>query len=81
VGARQESPLRERRGGRDRLRAEGGGPNHRLPFTGRVIATLVIMRFQLPHAAWQAGEAEGNTPTLVLVVDISMTYRHCRLLI
>jgi len=33
------------------LRAEGGGPNHRLPFTDRVIATLVIMRFQLPHAA------------------------------
>lgn len=49
--ARQESALRERRGGRDRLRAEGGGPNHRLPFTDRVIVTLVIMRFQLPHAA------------------------------
>jgi hypothetical protein len=28
--ARQESTLRERRGGRDRLRAEGSGPNHRL---------------------------------------------------
>jgi hypothetical protein len=27
------------------------GPNHRLPFVDRVIATLVIMRFQLPHAA------------------------------
>jgi hypothetical protein len=47
----QESALRERRGGRDRLRAEGAGPNHRLPFVDRVIATLVIMRFQLPHAA------------------------------
>ncbi len=33
------------------MRAEGRGPNHRLPFTDRVIATLVIMRFQLPHAA------------------------------
>ena len=33
------------------MRAEGGGPNHRLPFTDRVIATLVIMRLQLPHAA------------------------------
>lgn len=33
------------------MRAEGGGPNHRLPFVDRGIATLVIMRFQLPHAA------------------------------
>lgn len=49
--ARQESRLRERRGGRERLRAEGAGPNRELPFTDRVIATLVILRFQLPHAA------------------------------
>lgn len=49
--ARQESALWERRCGRARLRAEGGGPNHRLPFSDRLIATLVIMRFQLPHAA------------------------------
>lgn len=49
--ARQESVLWERRGRRDRLRAEGGGPDHRLPFVDRVIATLVILRFQLPHAA------------------------------
>ncbi len=49
--ARQESALRERRGGRDRLRAAGAGPNHDLPFADRVIATLVILRFQLPHAA------------------------------
>jgi DDE superfamily endonuclease/Helix-turn-helix of DDE superfamily endonuclease len=49
--ARQESALRERRGGRDRMRAEGGGPYHRLPFVDRVIVTLAIMRFQLPHAA------------------------------
>jgi hypothetical protein len=49
--ARQESALRVRRGGRDRLRAEGAGPNHRLPFIDRLIATLVIVRFQLPHAA------------------------------
>ena len=48
--AQQESRLRERRG-RDRLRAEGAGPGHELPFTDRVIITLVIMRFQLPHAA------------------------------
>lgn len=48
--ARQDSRLRERRG-HDRLRAEGGGPGHQLVFTDRVIATLVVLRFQLPHAA------------------------------
>jgi hypothetical protein len=49
--AQQESWLRDRRGGRDRLRAEGAGPNRELPFADRVIVTLVILRFQLPHAA------------------------------
>jgi hypothetical protein len=49
--ARQESALRVRRGGRDRLRAEGAGPRRELVFVDRVIATLVILRFQLPHAA------------------------------
>jgi hypothetical protein len=48
--AQQESQLHARRG-RDRLRAAGAGPDHDLPFTDRVIATLVILRFQLPHAA------------------------------
>ena len=48
--AQQESRLRDRRG-RDRLRAEGAGPDHELPFADRVIITLVILRFQLPHAA------------------------------
>ncbi len=48
--AQQESRLRARRG-RDRLRAEGAGPGRELPFADRVIATLVILRFQLPHAA------------------------------
>jgi hypothetical protein len=48
--AQQESRLRDRRG-RDRLRAEGAGPDHELALTGRVIATLVTMRFQLPPAA------------------------------
>ncbi len=47
--AQQESRLRARRG-RDRLRAAGAGPGHELVFTDRVIATLVILRFQLPHA-------------------------------
>jgi hypothetical protein len=48
--AQQESRLRARRG-RDRLRAEGAGPGHDLPFADRVLVTLVILRFQLPHAA------------------------------
>jgi Helix-turn-helix of DDE superfamily endonuclease len=48
--AQQESRLRERRG-RGRERAAGAGPGHDLVFTDRVIATLVILRFQLPHAA------------------------------
>jgi hypothetical protein len=49
--AQQESRLRERRGGRERLRAEGAGPRRELPFADRVIVTLVVLRFQLPHAA------------------------------
>src|SRR5512135_1362541 len=48
--AQQESRLRDRRG-HARLRAEGAGPGHDLPFADRVIATLVVLRFQLPHAA------------------------------
>lgn len=48
--AREDARLRERRG-HERFRAEGGGPDHQLVFTDRVIATLVILRFQLPHAA------------------------------
>jgi hypothetical protein len=48
--AQQESRLRERRGG-DRVRAPGAGPGHDLTFTDRVIAALVVLRFQLPHAA------------------------------
>jgi len=48
--AQQESRLRDRRDW-NRLRAEGAGPGHELSFTDRVIAILVILRFQLPHAA------------------------------
>jgi hypothetical protein len=47
--AREESRLHERRG-YDRQRAAGAGPDHKLVFTDRVIATLVVLRFQLPHA-------------------------------
>lgn len=46
----EESRLRERRG-RDRMRAPGAGPGHDLPFSDRVIVTLVYLRLQLPHAA------------------------------
>jgi hypothetical protein len=48
--AQQESRLRERRG-RDRIRAAGARPDRDLTFTDRVIATLVVLRLQLPHAA------------------------------
>ncbi len=39
------------RRGHERMRAAGAGPGHDLPFTDRVIVTLVHLRFQLPHAA------------------------------
>ncbi|MGH3125121.1 MAG: transposase family protein, partial [Streptosporangiaceae bacterium] len=39
------------RRGHGRLRAPGAGPGHDLPFTDRVIVTLVHLRLQLPHAA------------------------------
>ena len=45
-----EGRLRERRG-HERQRAAGAGPDHELPFTDRVIVTLVYLRFQLPHKA------------------------------
>jgi hypothetical protein len=48
--AQQQSRLQARRG-HARLRAEGAGPGHELAFADRVTATLVILRFQLPHAA------------------------------
>jgi hypothetical protein len=48
--AAEEARLRERRG-HDRMRAPGAGPDHDLPFTDRVVVTLVYLRFQLPHAA------------------------------
>ncbi len=48
--AQQESRLRDRRG-HQRQRAAGGGPDRELVLTDRVIATLVALRFQLPHAA------------------------------
>ena len=51
--AAEEARLHERRG-HDRMRAPGAGPDHDLPFTDRVIVTLVHLRFQLPHAVLAA---------------------------
>ena len=51
--AAEEARLEERRG-HDRKRAPGAGPDHDLPFTDRVIVTLVHLRFQLPHAVLAA---------------------------
>jgi hypothetical protein len=48
--AAEEERLLGRRG-HERRRAAGAGPDHDLPFTDRVIATLVHLRFQLPHKA------------------------------
>ena len=48
--AAEEDRLLERRG-HERKRAAGAGPDHDLPFTDRVIAALVYLRFQLPHKA------------------------------
>jgi len=48
--ASEEDRLLERRG-HERERAAGAGPDHDLPFTDRVIATLVHLRLQRPHKA------------------------------
>jgi hypothetical protein len=46
----QEAALAQRRG-HPRRRAAGAGPHQRLVFCDRVLATLLILRFQLPHQA------------------------------
>jgi hypothetical protein len=48
--AAHEGALHQRRG-HPRQRAVGAGPRHRLVFCDRVLVTLVILRFQLPHHA------------------------------
>jgi hypothetical protein len=48
--AAREDRLLTRRG-HARPRAPGAGPHRGLPFTGRVIVTLIHPRFQLPHTA------------------------------
>ena len=51
--AAEEARLRDRRG-HDRERAPGACPGHDLPFTDRVIVTLVYLRLQLPQPALAA---------------------------
>jgi hypothetical protein len=48
--AAQQGALAQRRG-HPRQRAAGAGPKDRLGFTDRVVATLVVLRTQLPHRA------------------------------
>ena len=61
--AAEEDRLRGRRG-HERLRAAGAGPDHQLAFTGRVIVTLAVLRFQLPHAVLAAlYEVDRSTVT------------------
>jgi Helix-turn-helix of DDE superfamily endonuclease len=48
--ARQEGARAQRRG-HPRRRAAGAGPHHRRAFCDRVLVTLVVLRFQLPHQA------------------------------
>jgi hypothetical protein len=48
--AAHQGALHQRRG-HPRRRAAGAGPHHQLVFTDRVLATLVILRLQLPHHA------------------------------
>ena len=64
--AAEESRLRRRRG-HDRKRAPGAGPDHDLPFTDRVIVTLVYLRHQLPHAAL-AGLCEVDRSTVTRAI-------------
>jgi hypothetical protein len=48
--AAHQGALQQRRG-HPRQRAAGAGPHHQLVFCDRVLATLVHLRFQLPHHA------------------------------
>ncbi|MER5981237.1 transposase family protein [Streptomyces sp. NPDC001857] len=50
AGTRRESALHQRRG-RKRHHAAGAGRKHELVFTDRLLAALVHLRTQLPHAA------------------------------
>ncbi len=65
--AAEENRLLERRG-HERKRAAGAGPDHDLPFADRVIATLVHMRFQLPHKAL-AGLYRVDRSTVTRAID------------
>ncbi len=67
--AAEEDRLRGRRG-HERLRGAGAGPDHQLPFTDRVIVTLVHLRFQLPHAALAELYGAGRSTITHAVAEI-----------
>ena len=67
--AGEDARLRERRG-HDRKRAPSAGPDHDLPFTNRVIVTLVYLRHQLPHAALAALYQVGRSTVTRAVHEI-----------
>ena len=54
--ASEAGRLHERRG-HERLRAAGAGPNHELVLTDRMIATLVILRFNSHTPPWPCSTA------------------------
>ncbi len=62
--------LHERRGC-SRLRAAGAGPDHQSVFTDRVIATPVVLRFQLPHGARREYFDETYAAVAILISDRS----------
>jgi hypothetical protein len=67
--AAEEARLRERRG-HDRKRAAGAGPDHDLPFTDRVIVTLVYLRHQIPQPALAALCGVGRSTVTRAVREI-----------
>ena len=67
--AAEESRLPGRRG-HQRVRAAGAGPDHDLPFTGRVIVTLVCLRFQLPHGLLAELSGTGRSTVTRAVREI-----------
>ena len=67
--AAEESRLPGRRG-HQRVRAASAGPDHDLPFTGRVIVTLVCLRFQLPHGLLAELSGTGRSTVTRAVREI-----------
>ena len=68
--AAEDARLRERRGHDRKDAGPGAGPNHDLPFTNRVVVTLVYLRHQLPHAALAALYQVGRSTVTRAVHEI-----------